>query len=203
MSNAASNVAPVRVPRRELTRARICAAAREVFLEKGFEGTTIDEIALAAGTRRSTLYNHFHDKNEILAAIADDYLEAVTAVIGRLPSPRPTRAEIDEWVHDFADFVLRERTPTLLLVHFNATIHAPPAARDFGVKLQAVFARRLPAFAPTQKPDQALARAQAFAVLRELGWALCYHVEHEGGDLAPEILCVAATLFERFVHGTF
>ncbi len=197
------SLAPTRVPRRDVTRARICAAAREVFLLHGFDGATIEQIALAAGTRRSTLYNHFHDKNEILGAIADEYLEAVTQVVERLPGPRPSRPQIDAWIQDFASFVMRERAPTLLVVHFGATIHAPPATRAFGAKLMQAFASRLPAFAAALQPGQALAQAQAVAVLRELGWALCHHVEHEGGDLAPQMLEVAGALFERFVNDQF
>src|SRR4051812_18395387 len=119
--------APARIPRRDVTRARICAAAREVFLTQGFAAATAEQIALAAGTRRSTLYNHFKDKNEILSAIADDYLEQVRAVVRRLPGPRPSRRQIDAWIADFAAFVLQERAPTLLLVHFSAAIDVPPA----------------------------------------------------------------------------
>ena len=102
------NVASLRKPRREVTRERICAAARKIFLTRGFGAATVEEIALAAGTRRSTLYNHFHDKNEILAAIAEDYLDSVTAVIERLPAPRPSRRQIGAWIQDFASFALQE-----------------------------------------------------------------------------------------------
>ena len=76
---------------RAATRARLCAAAREVFLSRGYAHSTMEQIAEAAGTRRSTLYNHFRDKNEILAAVSEDYLRGVLQVIDRLPGPRPSR----------------------------------------------------------------------------------------------------------------
>jgi AcrR family transcriptional regulator len=123
-NNSSSAVAlpVVRPGRRERTRERICIAARELFLTAGFGATTIEQIALAAGTRRSTLYNHFRDKNDILSAIGETYLDAVAGVIDRLPAPRPSRAQIDAWMREFAEFALRERAPTLLVVHFNAAI---------------------------------------------------------------------------------
>ena len=79
---------PPRTPRKRATRAKICNAARHLFFEQGFEGTTVEQIAAEAGTRRSTLYTHFRDKDEILAALMDDFLAAVREMIARLPAFR-------------------------------------------------------------------------------------------------------------------
>jgi AcrR family transcriptional regulator len=195
------NFRPPAGRRRDKTRARICAAAREVFLNSGFEAATIDEIAIAAGTRRSTIYNHFSDKNQILAAIADDYVLAVSVVIDTLPGPIPSRPQIDSWLRDFTDFVLRERVPTLLLVNFSGTQKVPPPAEAFGFRLIEAFATRLPAFAQALQPEPGIALARAVTVLRELGCALCYHMEHGGEGLSPYLLEVAAGLLQRFVEG--
>jgi AcrR family transcriptional regulator len=203
MDSQASEIPKVRPKRREKTQERICAAAREVFLTCGFDAATMEGIASAAGTRRSTVYNHFRDKNEILGAIAQDYLVAVTEVIDRIPGPKPTRRQIDTWVRDFADFATRERVPTLLLVHFSGASIAPQAAALFGVRLIEAMAKRLPAFAEAMQPGQPLALARAIAVLRELGCALSYHVEFKGQELSPQMLEVAAQLLERFVRGRF
>lgn len=194
-------VVPMKVARREFTRARICAAAKEVFFLKGYTATTLEDIAQAAGSQRSTLYNHFKDKNEVLAAIADDYLAKVVEVIQRLPSPKPSRAQIDAWIQDFANFVAEQRTPTVLIVHSSAMHEIPPAVLDFGDKLIEAFARHVPAFAATlgDAPEARLALARARAALRELGWALCAHVE-DNDNLAPEMLTVAAELFEEFIR---
>ena len=67
----------------------------------------------------------------------------------------------------------------------------------------AAFAKQHRAFAVAFQPGQELLQAQTITVLRELGWALCYHVEHEGRDLSPQMLEVAGDLFERFVKGRF
>src|SRR5579863_10080580 len=96
---------PMRVARREFTRSRLCAAAREVFFVKGYAAATLEDIAQAAGTRRSTLYNHFRDKNDLLALIAEAYFAKVRVEVARLRGPRPSRAEIDAWIREFARFV--------------------------------------------------------------------------------------------------
>jgi AcrR family transcriptional regulator len=48
------------------TRARISEAALELFVTQGFAGTTIDQIAEAAGVGRRTIFRHFATKEAIL-----------------------------------------------------------------------------------------------------------------------------------------
>ena len=190
-------------PRRDATRARICAAAREVFLKEGYAAATMEQIAARAGVRRSTLYNHFRDKNEILAAVSDDYLEGVLEVIALLPGPRPSRRQIDRWLADFADFVLQERAPTMLILQFTAGFDAPPATREFGMRMMNGLAARVPAFAEALEPGRRQAYARATTVIRELGIALGHHLEEEGRGNAPYMLEVAGDLLEQFVKGWF
>jgi AcrR family transcriptional regulator len=194
---------PGQRPRRDATRARICTAAREVFLKEGYNAATIEQIAAAAGTRRSTLYNHFRDKNEILAAISEDYLVGVLKIVAMLPGPRPSRRQIDRWIADFADFVLQERAPTMLIVQFSGGLDVPPATRRFGMAMMRALGERLPAFAEAIEPGQDQALVRANAVLRELSLALGAHLQHQGRGLAPHMLEVAGDLFEQFVKGWF
>ena len=74
-------------PRRVATRARICEAANSLFFEKGFAAATMEQVALAADIQRSTLYLHFREKDDILAAIADDFTAKLRPVIARLARP--------------------------------------------------------------------------------------------------------------------
>ncbi len=47
------------------TRKDILAAALSVFTNKGFERTTLDDIARSAGTTRGAIYHHFKNKAEV------------------------------------------------------------------------------------------------------------------------------------------
>jgi AcrR family transcriptional regulator len=58
-----------RIRERLDTRQSILAAARELFLLKGFEATTIRNIAEKIEYSPSTIYQHFKDKNEIFYTI--------------------------------------------------------------------------------------------------------------------------------------
>jgi AcrR family transcriptional regulator len=57
--------------KREL-RARIYETARQLFLERGFDATTVVEIAEAADVAQGTFFNHFASKNDLLAEMANE-----------------------------------------------------------------------------------------------------------------------------------
>ena len=50
----------------------ICAAALEVFAEKGFASAKLDEIARRAGVSKGTLYLYFADKEQLFRAVVRD-----------------------------------------------------------------------------------------------------------------------------------
>ena len=52
-----------------LTRRRLLMAASELFSEKGYQKTTIREIASNAGVTLGALYHHFKDKKELLMTV--------------------------------------------------------------------------------------------------------------------------------------
>lgn len=63
----------------------IAAAAMELFATKGYEATTVDEIAAAAGVARRTFFRHFRSKEEAIFPDHDDTLERVKAVLDAAP----------------------------------------------------------------------------------------------------------------------
>ena len=50
-------------------RAAIIKAVRQVFAEKGFDGTTMRELALAAGVSEALLFKHFPNKEALYSAM--------------------------------------------------------------------------------------------------------------------------------------
>ena len=54
-------------------RERLQAAALERFAEQGFDGTTVAEIAAAAGVTERTFFRHFADKREVLFSGQDEF----------------------------------------------------------------------------------------------------------------------------------
>lgn len=193
-------VESLRDARRSFTRARICAAAREAFSNYGFATATVEQIAQAAGTRRSTLYNHFRDKEEILGALAEDYRAGMMALIEQLPGPQPPRAVIDRWVRQVAAFTLKERTPTVMLIRLGDQLEVPAVLEALGGQIMMALAARLPAFRHALEPGQGLALARASVTVQQLGWACLHYVRQQDGAMAEHMLTVAAELFDRFLR---
>lgn len=59
------------------TRRAIEDAARNLFAERGFHGTTLADITAAAGRSTAVFYQYFDDKEDLLAALADSFLRSV------------------------------------------------------------------------------------------------------------------------------
>jgi AcrR family transcriptional regulator len=57
---------------------RIAAAARQVFLEKGYDAATTREIAVQAGVSIGTVFVYARDKRDLLLMVVNDELDALT-----------------------------------------------------------------------------------------------------------------------------
>ncbi|MFC7575478.1 TetR/AcrR family transcriptional regulator [Klenkia terrae] len=58
-------------PRRDEVRARVLAAARTVFAERGFAGASTDQVAAAAGFTKGAVYSNFGSKDDLFLALMD------------------------------------------------------------------------------------------------------------------------------------
>jgi len=190
-------------PRRAATRARVCEAANQLFFERGFPLVTMEQIAAAADIQRSTLYLHFREKDEILAAIAQDYTAKVRAVVAQLPGPVPTLEQIQAWVGTFAGLVAKEQASTELLVTLSHLPNAPAPALAFGHALKQMMAERLASFRAAMEPGQHFAFARAMFAMDNLGWALCYFARSGANAVSLARLSVAAENLNRVVRGEF
>lgn len=66
-------------------RRELAAAAMELFATKGYEATTVDEIAARAGVARRTFFRHFRSKEEAIFPDHDDTLVRAEAVLNAAP----------------------------------------------------------------------------------------------------------------------
>jgi AcrR family transcriptional regulator len=64
------------------TREAIEQAARKLFAERGFHGTTLADITSAAGKSPAVFYRYFADKEDLLAALAESFLHEVVTPPG-------------------------------------------------------------------------------------------------------------------------
>ena len=75
------NVKTRKAEQSEATRAALLKAARELFTERGYAGTSTEEVVRRARVTRGALYHHFRDKSELFAAVFEDLSREVLAKI--------------------------------------------------------------------------------------------------------------------------
>src|SRR5260370_6392987 len=73
-------------------RGRLEQAAMELYLERGFEQTTVAEIAKRAGLTERTFFRHFADKREVLFWGQSDVRELIVSTVASAPD---SAAQID------------------------------------------------------------------------------------------------------------
>lgn len=82
-----------REERKQRTRERLVEAARTLFSERGFDHTTIDDIAAAAHVSRGTFFNYFENKDAVLAALHGGHMDKLPGIIDGLLAQDLTTAE--------------------------------------------------------------------------------------------------------------
>lgn len=75
--------------------------ALDLFITRGFEQTTVDDIAAAAGIGRRTLFRYYASKNDIPWGAFDEQLERMRARFAALPPDIPLMEGIRAVVLDF------------------------------------------------------------------------------------------------------
>ncbi len=75
------NVKTRKAEQSEATRAALLKAARELFTERGYSGTSTEEVVRRARVTRGALYHHFRDKSDLFAAVFEDLSREVLAKI--------------------------------------------------------------------------------------------------------------------------
>ena len=80
-------------------------AARDVFWQKGFQGTSLDDITAATGLAKPSLYAAFGDKNALFLKVLDRYHARIVANAERILDEGPSaRDAIERWLKGFVPF---------------------------------------------------------------------------------------------------
>jgi AcrR family transcriptional regulator len=75
----------LRERKRQQTRERLTRAAMALFLERGFEATTLDDIAAAADISRRSFFHYFASKEDVVFAWHEEITSALIAAVAARP----------------------------------------------------------------------------------------------------------------------
>jgi AcrR family transcriptional regulator len=121
---------------RERSRERILAAALEVFAEKGYESASISDVTARAGVSRGLVTYYFTSKNQLAAALLDQWLDGITGLLNLPGTP-------DEKLAGIIDGALLAATMTRPIQRLAITLMMQPATHPVFAEVEAAKSARL------------------------------------------------------------
>jgi TetR/AcrR family transcriptional regulator, mexJK operon transcriptional repressor len=134
--------------RSALKRQTILAAGQDLFLTRGYQGTSVDQIAAAAAVSKQTVYKHFGDKQELLLAIVAEALERIVSPfldrIAALAQSTDLESDLVALASDYLRAVLQGPVVQLRRLVIGEANRLPELAKQYYDQAQS---RTLAAFA--------------------------------------------------------
>ncbi len=93
---------PIREQTRAVVRSLLAQTAMELFAARGFDNTTVEEVAAAAGVSRRTLFNYFRNKEDLALSSLSEQGDLIAARFAQ------RSAEEDVWESLRAAFAVLE-----------------------------------------------------------------------------------------------
>jgi AcrR family transcriptional regulator len=110
--------------KQKAVRDQILRTAADLFRERGFPATTLDDIAKPLGMSKASLYTYFRGKDEILAAISRETIESFTHELSLvLTSDLSPEDKLRRIVREHVRFVIANRS--FLTVFFSEETNLP------------------------------------------------------------------------------
>lgn len=103
-----------------MTREYILEAASQIFSQKGFQATSMQDIAEAVKLQKGSLYHHYSSKQAILLAVLDRAIETLGEHIQEvIAMPLPPEEKLRQGIRVYLQVLMEHRslTSVLLLEH--------------------------------------------------------------------------------------
>ena len=129
-----SDLTPVQLGRRrsEKSRTAIVAATRELLLERGFDGLSIEAVAARAGVGKQTIYRWWPSRPQLVAGVM---LEDADKILASVDHTDDLSADLAKWVRRLAASLTTERGSAMLRILTVACMEH----EDTAVRLRAGF----------------------------------------------------------------
>jgi AcrR family transcriptional regulator len=129
--NDLRRTAPAKRQQKEQTRARLVAAALDVFALHGYDHATVEEISLAAGHSKGAYYFHFDSKDAIFLELLLSWIDEQTQRLRSFErSPQPPAAALLETIESLLRYDDRDENWPALLPEFWAQVQRNEKVRQ-------------------------------------------------------------------------
>lgn len=109
----------------------IIDAALQLFSEKGFAATRLEDVAARAGLSKAAIYLYFDDKISLLKAVVQETIEANFSAVGALAAPEtgPVAPLLGRLLGLMAERMTRSRLPDLIKLVISESRGQPEIGR--------------------------------------------------------------------------
>jgi len=182
---------PIRGPglrerKKAATRLRIQETALALFLDQGYDATTVEQIAATADVSHMTFFRHFPTKEAVVET--DDYDPLIAELIRRRPAQEHPLTALHRALAEGLAAVYRAHRDVLLartrLILTTPALRAHMADNQYAT--ERLFTDALAARADTQTTYEL--RVHAAAALAALNVALSTWVHADGNDQLPQLV---------------
>ena len=108
---------------------RILDAATALFLDRGFDATSCDQVAAAAGAGKASIYARYANKEELFAAVVRDSVDRALAPATEMPWHLPLDARLMAVGRSILSHSLRPEVVALMRVVVTTAHRMPDLAR--------------------------------------------------------------------------
>lgn len=199
----ATSPAPV-TARGQQRREAILEAAAELFLARGFHGTSIDEVGASAGISGPGVYRHVASKDALLMAVLDRLWSEGFGPAVRAAGQAPPREALTTLIDAHVELAIGQATALVLLV--TELRHLPGDYRDRALhnhrRYLDAWVGPLRALRPQASDDQARGAATAIHGLIDSAARVPEFVDDvDPATRGPLLRDLAAAVVDRFVGG--
>ena len=165
----------------EQRREAIVARAADLFAERGFNGASVSDLALACETSKSLIYHYFPSKEDILHEVMASHIDQLVEDIEDTPADVGPIEALSAIVHRFMHHYVGAASRQKVLL--NELGHLPPERRASIVgkqrRLIETVQRLLTAIEPALAADPAQARVKTMLLFGMINWTHTW-LEPEG-----------------------
>ena len=174
-------------------RAHILRAATDVFSSREFHAVPVEDIAVAAGVGKGTLYLYFPTKEQLFYATILEAMDVLLAELRAATDERPGEDGLRAFVGCMLEFFWRRRQLAVLMHRYEHRLREPEGVEWRARRAQLVgIARRLITRVPVESRDAALVTEMLLALVRA---AVLNHRDGEQHERAAEMVVGV------FLHG--
>lgn len=153
-------------------RTQIMQAAMKTFVQKGFHGATVEEIAVAAGVGKGTVYEYFASKDDLFQSIFREgkqyFIEMFRSQIG---SEQDLRNKLKRILQIWAEFVAVHRDVAMLFISTQVKLNGCDAMEQHRDEILAIVEDIF-----RQGMSQGIFRSGNAKIFSHLFWGACFTI---------------------------